>query len=187
MPKWLIYAIWSCEALGLLQINIASGSLPAGGQWCPAPPFQICAPPFHVWPPGCCIHPIQYFKNVPPFWFLAPLLLNPGDGPVSHPPTKLACVRYWYYVLWINSPCNFLYWILLRNYLWATVLCKYTVCGISGFRYELWKSGDKLIKFHKFPSFNNIMNSKRNEIVGGKLVPCTVCFWRLGKGFPPPL
>jgi len=86
MPKWLIYAIWSCEALGLLQINIASGSLPAGGQWCPAPPFQICAPPFHVWPPGCCIHPIQYFKNVPPFWFLAPLLLNPGDGPVSHPP-----------------------------------------------------------------------------------------------------
>jgi len=21
-------------------------------------------PPFHAWPSGCCIHPIQYFKNV---------------------------------------------------------------------------------------------------------------------------
>ena len=34
-------------------------------------PFEIGAPPFHVWPPGCCIHPILYFKNVPPpfgFW-----------------------------------------------------------------------------------------------------------------------
>jgi len=47
----------------------------------PGPPFEIGAPPFHVWPPGCCIHPIMYLKNVPPFWFLAPLLLNPIDGP----------------------------------------------------------------------------------------------------------
>jgi len=64
-----------------------------GGQWCPAPHLKSVLPPFHVWPPGCCIHPIQYLKNVPPpFWFLAPpfvfwppiggaLLLNPGDGP----------------------------------------------------------------------------------------------------------
>ena len=43
--------------------------------------------PFHVWPPGCCLHPILYFKNVIPpsgFWPLLvfdPLLLNPGDGP----------------------------------------------------------------------------------------------------------
>ena len=42
------------------------------GQWCPAPPF-------HVWPTGCCIYPILYFKSVAPllvfgpsFWFLAP-------------------------------------------------------------------------------------------------------------------
>ena len=35
--------------------------------------------------PGCSIHPIPHFKNVgPPFWFLSPLLLNPGDGPGSH-------------------------------------------------------------------------------------------------------
>jgi len=60
-----------------------------GGQWWPASPFKIGAPPFHVWPTGCCIHPVLYFKNVPPpFWFSAPpsvfwpsLLLNSGDGP----------------------------------------------------------------------------------------------------------
>jgi len=36
-------------------------------------------------------------------------------------------------------------------------------------------------EFHKFPSFNNIIISKRNRIVGGKLVrpaiTCRVCFW----------
>jgi len=32
-----------------------------GRQWCPALPFEICAPSFHVWPHGCCIHLIQYF------------------------------------------------------------------------------------------------------------------------------
>jgi len=54
----------------------------------PGPPFEIGAPPFYVWLPGCYIHPILYFKNVDPllvfgpyFWFLAPLLQNPGDGP----------------------------------------------------------------------------------------------------------
>ena len=59
------------------------------GQWCPTPPFEIGAPPFHVRPSGCCIHPILYIKNVPPFWFMAPpsgfyppLLLNTGDWPV---------------------------------------------------------------------------------------------------------
>jgi len=51
----------------------------------PGPPFKIGAPPFHVWPPvathiQCCI-----LKCGPPFWFLAPLLLNPGDGPGSIP------------------------------------------------------------------------------------------------------
>ena len=46
---------------------------------------MVPGPPFHVWPPGCCTHPIQCFLNVPPpFWFLAPLLLNPGDGPVLY-------------------------------------------------------------------------------------------------------
>jgi len=44
------------------------------GQWFPTPPFEICAP-------DCCIHPMQYFWNVPPHSvFFAPLLLNPDDG-----------------------------------------------------------------------------------------------------------
>ena len=67
-----------------------AGPSPAGGQWRPAPPFEIGAPPFHVWLPGCCIHPILYFKIVAPllvfgpsFWFLPPLLLHPGDGPAQ--------------------------------------------------------------------------------------------------------
>jgi len=57
------------------------------GQWCLAPPFEIGVPPFHVWPPGCCIRPMLYLTIVAPpfgFWpsilFWAPLLLNPGDG-----------------------------------------------------------------------------------------------------------
>jgi len=48
------------------------GPSPAGGQWCPGPPFETCVSPFRVWPPGCCLQPIQYFRNV------APLL---GFGP----------------------------------------------------------------------------------------------------------
>jgi len=63
-----------------------------GGQWFPAPPFETCVPLFHAWPTGCCIHPILHFKNMvlllafgPSFWFLAPLLLNPGDGPARNP------------------------------------------------------------------------------------------------------
>ena len=46
------------------------------------PPFEIVAPPFHVWFPGYCIHPILFFKNMaPPSGFWPTLLLNPGDGP----------------------------------------------------------------------------------------------------------
>ena len=40
-----------------------SGPSPAGGAVVPGPQFEIGAPPFHVWPTGCCIHPILYFKN----------------------------------------------------------------------------------------------------------------------------
>jgi len=36
---------------------MAPGPSPAGGSG---------APPFHGWPPDCCIHPAQYFKNVAP-------------------------------------------------------------------------------------------------------------------------
>ena len=60
------------------------------GQWCPAPPFEIGAPHFTFGPRLLhSLHPIQYFKNVAPLlvfglsvYFLPPLLLNPGDGPV---------------------------------------------------------------------------------------------------------
>jgi len=55
------------------------------GVW---PPFEICVPPFQVWSPGCCIHLIQYFKNV------APLLLNPGGG-LDIMSTNLAKTLVW--------------------------------------------------------------------------------------------
>ena len=79
--------------------NISSGG---GGAVVPGPLNWNRCPPFHVWPTGCCIHSILYFKNVPlllvfgpSFGFLAPpssvwplvlvfappLLLHPGDGP----------------------------------------------------------------------------------------------------------
>jgi len=50
--------------------NSAQGRHYREEQWCPVPPFKICAPLFHVWPPGCCIHPILYWKMCPPcgFW-----------------------------------------------------------------------------------------------------------------------
>ena len=55
-----------------------------------APHLKSVPPLFHVWPSGCCIHPILYFKNVAPFCFFAPpsvfwspLLLNLGDGPAT--------------------------------------------------------------------------------------------------------
>jgi len=53
-------------------------------QWCLAPSFKICAPHFTF---GPLVGPyIQYsiFKMWNPFWFLAPLLLYPGDGPDSY-------------------------------------------------------------------------------------------------------
>ena len=68
----------STKALGRLSPSHAwkqqQGRRQRGSQWCPTPLFEIGAPPFHVWPTGSCIHPILYFKNVPPpgFW---PLLV----------------------------------------------------------------------------------------------------------------
>ena len=58
----------------------------------PAPPFEIGASSFHVWPPGCYIQPILYFKNVAPLLdfgpsCFSPLLLNPGGGPASGNPS----------------------------------------------------------------------------------------------------
>jgi len=73
----------------IMLVNCNSRAVASGGGSGARPPFEIGAPPFHVWPLGCCMLPILYFKNVAPFWFLTPsfvflppLLLNPGDGPV---------------------------------------------------------------------------------------------------------
>jgi len=49
-----------------------AGPSPAGGPVVPSPPFEIGAPPFHVWPTGCCIHPTLYLKNVVPLLVFGP-------------------------------------------------------------------------------------------------------------------
>jgi len=72
--NWTEPSSWSSLPPYCLLL-LCSGPSPAGGQWCPGPPF-------HVWPSGCCIHPILYLKMCPPpLWCLASLLRNPGDGP----------------------------------------------------------------------------------------------------------
>jgi len=42
-----------------------TGPSPAGGSGARPPILNLC-PSFHVWLPGCCIHPILYLKYVPP-------------------------------------------------------------------------------------------------------------------------
>jgi len=71
-------------------MSVYTGSSPAGGQWCPAPHLKSVSPISRMGPPVAayiqyCIwkmwSPLLVFG--PSIWFLAPLLLNPGDGPVS--------------------------------------------------------------------------------------------------------
>jgi len=70
--------------------------------------------------------------------------------------------------------------MLMWSYPLETARCyTCTVCHIFHFLCEhrefIW------LYFHKFPSFNNIINSKGSRIVGEKLVrraiPCRLCFW----------
>jgi len=65
--------------MGIANTPLKLGRRQRGGQWCPAPRFEICAPPFRVW----SLHTSnKYFKIWPPLLvFAPPLLLNPGDGP----------------------------------------------------------------------------------------------------------
>jgi len=58
-----------------------AGPSPVGGQWCPAPHLKSVPPRFTFAPPVATyyIHRCN-LKIWPPFWFLPPLLLNPGDG-----------------------------------------------------------------------------------------------------------
>jgi len=78
------------------------GPSPAEGPVVPDPHLKSAPPRFRVWPTGCYIHPILYFKNVaplrflaPPFGFWPPLLLNPGNGPgrypLTHPKFRKRC------------------------------------------------------------------------------------------------
>jgi len=50
--------------LGVDNLSWNHGRRQRGGQWCLASPFEIGAPPFHFWPPGCYIHPTLHFKNM---------------------------------------------------------------------------------------------------------------------------
>jgi len=48
------------------------GPSPAGGQWCPTPPFKICAPHFTFGPLVATYIQCSIFKMCSPFWFVAP-------------------------------------------------------------------------------------------------------------------
>jgi len=55
-------------------------SSPAGGPVVPGPPIWNRCPPFHVWSPGCYMHPILFLKCDPPSGFWPALLLNLATG-----------------------------------------------------------------------------------------------------------
>jgi len=59
--------------------DVASG----GGQWCPAPHLKSVNPHFMFCPLVAAYIQYSIFKMWPPFWFLAPLLLYPGNGPAQ--------------------------------------------------------------------------------------------------------
>ena len=63
------------------NMHFTQGRRQRGATGARPPPFKICAPHFTF---GLLVAAyIQYsiLKMCPSFWFLAPLLLNPGDGP----------------------------------------------------------------------------------------------------------
>ena len=62
---FLLILLRICKTVSNTGAQYAQGRRQRGVQWCPVPPF-------HVWPPGCCIHPMQYFSNVPPLLFFGP-------------------------------------------------------------------------------------------------------------------
>ena len=77
--------------MGTFVGRLQGGPSPAGGPVVPDPLIWNLWPPFHVWPSGCCIHPIQYLKNLPPssrFW---PLLLF--FGPPAPKSWRRACFK----------------------------------------------------------------------------------------------
>ena len=86
---------WSC-VFAHLSGNTADDAIRAvvsGGASGARPHHLKSVPPFHVWPPGCCIHPIQYFKNVPP-------LLVSGPSYFLAPPAAKSWRRAWMQCKW---------------------------------------------------------------------------------------
>ena len=71
-------AVLTCMAVACTSIYCcncpepSSGPSPAGGQWCPAPPFEIGAPHFTFGPPVTAHINYCMLKMWPPFWFLPP-------------------------------------------------------------------------------------------------------------------
>ena len=55
------------SGLSLPSIAVA----PSRGPVVPFPHLKYVFP-FHIWPPGCCIHPTLYLKNVAPLVFFCP-------------------------------------------------------------------------------------------------------------------
>jgi len=72
----------------MCQCAYTQGRRQRGGQWCSAPLFEICAPHFTFGPLVAAYFQYTIFKMCAPllafgpsFYFSAPLLVNPGDGP----------------------------------------------------------------------------------------------------------
>jgi len=116
------------------------------------PPFEICDPPFDVWP---LVAPYIQYRILkmwvphlvfgPSIWCLAPLLLNPGDGPGSHasyhhcgkvinvPETYfcekiLAGIRVsWVFQNYFNFvPMLESWWVDRRTYFWEKIMTDIT-------------------------------------------------------------
>jgi len=58
----------TCKDTQVLQYQ---GRRQRGGQWCPAPPFEICAPLSRLAPWLLHISNTVFLKCAPPFWFFA--------------------------------------------------------------------------------------------------------------------
>ena len=84
MPCWDKECETLYRSFTRAPVGSDQGRRQRGSQWCPAPPF-------HVWPTGCCIHPILYFKNVPPSGFGPPCcyILATGLGLTLTEPPRL--------------------------------------------------------------------------------------------------